>query len=333
MEACRLESRDYVLTSLAISSWEEAAHSLLRLDLEGFRVMCPQCGRRGLPLTKWIKGPKVKPLCVCHLTPNGALDICTVDECEAAAIRAHISLPVQDVERLVANADPYLLFSGGADSLATLAYVRHIASRTQKTVTALHVDTTVGFPEIESFVETACAQLGVDLRVVKPQVDYFALASEWGIPAFNSRWCCRELKIKPLCAFLRAAPDPKIVFDGIRAAESAVRAKYLPVWFHPGFGCLSVSPLFHWTDEEVRCYAEDQSLPQGPHLTLGTSAECWCGAYKTRSDFEALCQLNPELYDKLAEVEASNKNGFTFVYENGERISLKEIRRALETGV
>jgi 3'-phosphoadenosine 5'-phosphosulfate sulfotransferase (PAPS reductase)/FAD synthetase len=158
------------------------------------------------------------------------------------------------------------------------------------------------------------------------------MAEQWGIPAFNSRWCCRELKIKPLATFLRGIQETKIVFDGIRAAESAIRAKYTPFWFHPGFGCLSISPIFRWSDAEVGAYIADNKLPQGDHLTLGTSSECWCGAYKTRSDFEALCRIDPELYGKLADVEANNRNGFTFVYEGGERVSLMDIRRQLEAG-
>lgn len=314
------------------NSWENAARFLMGLRLAGAETDCPKCGCPGLPFTRWTKGPKVKPIHFCHIDLKGSLTTCELDEPSARPVQAEYDLGNDDILGLVRNAKPFVLFSGGKDSLATLAYMKDIAAIAGKTITALHVDTTVGFPEVEVYVRDTCAKLEVQLEVVKPQSDYFSLVADWGIPAFNSRWCCRELKIKPLSTFLQGIDGAKIVFDGIRAAESHVRAKYMPFWFHPGFGCLSVSPIFRWSDEDVQGYIKDQELPQGDHLALGTSGECWCGAYKKRSDFEALCRLNPDLYDKLSEVEANNRNGFTFVYENGERISLQSIRHALEAG-
>lgn len=243
-----------------------------------------------------------------------------------------MSLSDGEIEVLLGSATPYILFSGGKDSLATLMYLNKLASKTSTSLVALHVDTTVGFPETLSYVKDVCSALDVELQIVRPDTDYFTLANQWGIPAFNSRWCCRELKIKPIAEFLKTVPGSKIVFDGIRAAESSLRATYMPIWFHPGFRCLSVSPIFQWSDEEVYSRACVQGLPERPHLDLGSSTECWCGAYKTRSDFEALHRLNPSLYDKLEQVEANNKFGFTFIYEKGERISLQAIRTNLEAG-
>ena len=313
-------------------SWENAARFLIGLELTGFRTECPKCHSAGLPFTQWIKGPKLKPVCVCHGNGAGSLTKCILDEIDASKVRSETELAVEDIAGLIRHAQPFVLFSGGADSLATLAYVKGIADAEGKKVSALHVDTTVGLQEIERYVQDTCSALDVDLHTVNPESDYFALAAQWGIPAFNSRWCCRELKIKPLAAFLKGISGPKIVFDGIRAAESTVRSKYMPFWFHPGFGCLSISPIFRWSDENVKSYIASENLPQGSHLTLGTSGECWCGAYKTRTDFEALCHLNPDLYEKLAELEANNRNGFTFVYNKGERITLHDIRRTLEAG-
>jgi len=314
-------------------SWEGTAAFLLGLGLEGPLADCPACGRQGLPLTKWVKGPKVKPISVCHPNGGGRFNVCELDAVQAKSLRTRVGLSRADVERIMTYASPYVLFSGGKDSLVTLSYMKQIADSVGRSMVALHVDTTVGFPEVEEYVADTCRQFGVVLEIVRPQTDYFSMARNWGIPAFNSRWCCRELKIKPISDYLKQVPGRNVVFDGIRAAESAVRAKYMPYWFHPGFECLSVSPIFDWSDEDVLSYIQRQGLPAGSHLGLGTSAECWCGAYKTRSDFEALCHLNPELFEKLAQVEESNRNGFTFIYENGQRISLKSIRNAQLSGV
>jgi len=42
-----------------------------------------------------------------------------------------------------------------------------------------------------------------------------------------------------------------------------------------------------------------------------------------------LYRLHPEIYRKLMEVEESNKHGFTYVYEKGKRISLKDLAREI----
>jgi 3'-phosphoadenosine 5'-phosphosulfate sulfotransferase (PAPS reductase)/FAD synthetase len=311
-------------------AWLEGIRFLLSLDLSGLSVHCPNCERMGTPTSKWKRGPKAKPLHVFH--PNGGSepDICTLDEEEARQIQREVTLHREDVETLLVSARPFVLFSGGRDSLCALHYLATLASSLGQTVTALHVDTTAGFPEVTGYVESICRRLEVRLEIVTPGVDYFTLAKEWGIPGVSSRWCCRELKIRPMAEFLARVPDRKIVFDGIRAMESAVRGRYLPVWFHPSFNCLSVSPIFEWTDQDVDSYAGHTGLPPNPCAELGTSGECWCGAYKSRADFEALYHLHPDLYDRLMDVEKANKHGFTFVYENGQRIPLKKLQREIE---
>lgn len=306
-------------------AWLEGIGFLLDLNLNGLQARCPKCNRMGTPTPKWQKGPKIKPLHVFHANATSQPDICALGESEAQQVRAQVSLHDGDVEALLRNADPYVLFSGGSDSLCTLHYLATVASSIGRTITALHVDTTAGFPEVTQYVESVCEELEIGLEIVTPEIDFFTLAKEWGIPGINSRWCCRELKIRPLADFLGGIDDPKIVFDGIRAVESTIRGKYLPVWFHPSFNCLSVSPIFHWTDEEIDSYSQDRRLPPTPCAELGTSGECWCGAYKKRADFEQLYHLHPEIYNKLMEVEKANRHGFTFVYENGQRIPLADL--------
>lgn len=310
-------------------SWLEGIDFLLSMNLQGLQIRCPKCNQIGTPVTKWVRGPKIKPLYVFHKDGQNEVDACLLDKNQAEQVREQVTLEEEGIKTLLHSADAYVLFSGGLDSLCTLDYLARIASSIGREITAIHVDTTAGFPEVTRYVEIACEELGINLQIVKPEIDYFTLAKEWGIPGINSRWCCRELKIRPIMDFLAKTSNPKIVFDGIRAAESPIRAKYLPVWFHPSFDCLSVSPIFHWSGEDLDLYVEKRKLPTGPFLELGSSGECWCGAYKKKADFEQLYRLHPEIYQKLIEVEESNKHGFTFIYENGERNSLKDLEREI----
>ena len=214
--------------------------------------------------------------------------------------------------------------------MCLLEYMRRLGDYIGKEITALHVDTTAGFPEVEEYVKVVCKKLKVRLVTVRPNRDYFETAKKWGIPGVRSRWCCETLKVAPMKRYLSEIESPKIIFDGIRAVESNIRATYIPVWYHPAFRCISVSPIFGWSNDKVQNYIEKHKLPKSPTADLNTSAECWCGAYKCRSDFEALLDIHPEIFDKLVDVEKAQRGKYTFLYENGNRVRLNTLRKKVK---
>jgi len=128
--------------------------------------------------------------------------------------------------------------------------------------------------------------------------------------------------------YLQTIEGPRVIFDGIRAAESTDRAKYTPVWYHPTFRCISVSPIVYWSDEQVNHYIRRENLPESPAVGLKISAECWCGAYQSRDDFEALLSVHPEIFDKLLDVENAQNGKYTFLFEKGQQVPLVQLRIA-----
>ena len=307
------------------AAWEEAAKVITARNLRGLTVRCPTCHRPGTLISKWKAKTAVKPLYVVHTNGNGHFKACLLDQDEANAARRKIRITYDDIVKTIRLGRPFVLFSGGRDSICTLEYVRRIAKSVGKELTAVHADTTAGFPEVEEYVKEVCDRLDVQLITVRPLHDYFEVAKKWGIPGFKSRWCCETLKIAPIRRFLATIDGPKVIFDGIRATESWIRAKYVPVWFHPSFRCVSVSPIFGWSDEKVDNYIASKGLPESPTAKLGTSGECWCGAYKCRNDFEELLQIHPEIFDKLVDVEKAQRGKFTFIYEKGSQIPLESL--------
>lgn len=267
----------------------------------------------------------VKPVYVIH-NRNGTIEhVCGLDEEKAEKIRPEVNVFKSDLHKILSGAKCFVLTSGGNDSLATLVYTKREAEKVRADLRAIHVDTTVGFPEVTKYVRKVCRQLGIKLSIVRPEKNFFELAEDWGIPSFRFRWCCRELKIKPIQDFLAKISGRKVVIDGIRAEESNQRAKYLPIWYHPSFKCLSVSPIFRWTKKQVERYVESANLPENPVRQLGCSAECWCGAYKTQSDFLKLKEIKPALFDKLSNLEEQSPTRYTFLYKKGQRIPLRDL--------
>jgi phosphoadenosine phosphosulfate reductase len=256
---------------------------------------------------------------------KGLLDACELDGEQAARVKEKLCLFSEDVMKLIRLGRPIALFSGGKDSLCLVARMSVLAKAARRDLTAIHADTTAGFPEVESYVKKVCAQLSVPLTVVRPQRDFFETAKRWGIPSPRSRWCCKTLKVAPMRRHLQTIEEPKVIFDGIRAAESTSRAKYTPVWYHPTFKCISVSPIFYWSDEQIKQYIHRNNLPESPAVKLNTSAECWCGAYQGKEDFEALLSTHPDIFDKLVEVEKAQKGKYTFLFENGQQVPLVQL--------
>jgi 3'-phosphoadenosine 5'-phosphosulfate sulfotransferase (PAPS reductase)/FAD synthetase len=307
--------------------WESAAKLFVKKNFRGLKVTCPKCSKDGTLISKWIKGSPVKPLYVCHSNGNGYFKTCHLEGKQAIHARSNIGIARDDIVKTLRMGEPFILFSGGKDSLCLLYYLSRLAKTIGKKITALHVDTTASFPEVEEYVQNVCSQLNVSLVIVRPPYDYFELAKKWGIPGVKSRWCCETLKISPIRRFLSNVVGKKIIFDGIRSAESNIRATYIPIWYHPSFRCISVSPIFDWSYERVRKYIELNNLPKSPVSNMNTSAECWCGAYKCRNDFEALLEIHPDIFDKLVEVERAQRGKYTFLFEKGVRVPLDSLKK------
>ena len=204
----------------------------------------------------------------------------------------------------------YVLFSGGKDSLCALALVKEIGDEVNAQVRAVHVDTTVSLPENLEYVRDICSRLNVPLDVVSPEEDFFSMAKRYGAPRFNARWCCYALKIKPLRDYLRGKRN-KIVADGIRRGESSKRRRYSWFWYDKRhFRCFVIHPIIDWSERQVLDFLSKRGLPLNPlYRKFKRAAECWCGVFKSRRDFEVLRAYNPELFRRLLDVERSFKGG------------------------
>lgn len=104
----------------------------------------------------------------------------------------------------------YLAFSGGKDSQA-LYHVAQLAGVKFKGHMSL---TSVDPPQVIRFVKRQYP----DVELIKPKMSMFDKAIEMGIlPTMRVRWCCAQFK--------ESAGAGKVTLIGVRAAESARRAK------------------------------------------------------------------------------------------------------------
>lgn len=230
---------------------------------------------------------------------------------------------------LLSNAEKgFVLFSGGKDSSAALAFSKELMEffGFKVDLTALYVETTAGLPGSSSFVEEFCRDLEVKLEVLRPSQDYFTLAEKWGVPRPRARWCCFHLKIQPIKEYLsQFDKSDYVVLDGLRREESRKRSNYPPTYMHRHFG-LVIHPIIDWTKKQVDDYLNEKGLPINPAYDFGFSSwECWCGVYKSKSEFKKLKEVAPEFFDKLVDLESKLKSGYAYAYFGGEPFYLREL--------
>lgn len=168
-------------------------------------------------------------------------------------------------------------FSGGKDSQACL--IKAVNDYGKDKVTAVFCDT--GWEHTDTYVhiESVCQQLGVELITLKSQkyTDFVDMAiKKTRFPSSQRRFCTSELKVIPMIDYILSQDDSFIIIQGIRARESAARARYDTEcsYFKEYFNneikglyhkravldwCKThdasvLRPIFHWTAQEVIDY-------------------------------------------------------------------------------
>jgi phosphoadenosine phosphosulfate reductase len=166
-------------------------------------------------------------------------------------------------ERLVAALERsgpercFAAWTGGKDSTTALHLWRELLAERAPgaTVRALCIDTGFKFPEIRAFRERIAAEWGVNLRVVRPDVDPDSYPAARDMTA-----CCMDLKIEPLKRAL-AEFGVETLITGVRADEHPDRAdrQWLEKMDDPPHA--RMNPILHWTEMDVWAHAMDAGLP------------------------------------------------------------------------
>jgi 3'-phosphoadenosine 5'-phosphosulfate sulfotransferase (PAPS reductase)/FAD synthetase len=152
------------------------------------------------------------------------------------------------------------------------------------------------------------------------------LAEKWGVPRPRARWCCFHLKIQPIKDYLSQFDrEDYVVLDGIRREESKKRSNYPATYVHPHFGIV-VHPIIYWTGKKVDQYLKKKKLPINPAYKFGFSSwECWCGVFKSKSEFKRLKEVDPTFFSKLVNLESKLNSGYAYAYFGGKPFYLRDI--------
>ncbi len=156
-------------------------------------------------------------------------------------------------------------WTGGKDSTVVLALWREVLKSKGKEASlvlvpqALSIDTGVKFSEVMSFRDRLAVKWGVDVKVIRPDVDITAYPV-----AEDHVKCCGDLKIKPLQKAIEEF-EIDLLISGIRRDEHPSRAgrRYMEVRDEPDHTLLN--PILEWTEMDIWSFI---TMYQIPHCEL-----------------------------------------------------------------
>ena len=233
-------------------------------------------------------------------------------------------------------------FSGGKDSLASLLWTReHIT----KNFTTVFCDTGWEHPLTYEYINRIADKLHLDLVTLKSKkydgmVDLARHQGKW--PAPSSRSCTGELKTKPMIDYiLDEVRDNTLIVQGIRAAESARRAKmsaqctYFKYYFEPygydrngkpkkhtyrskdvrafraKYADDLLRPVFDWSAQQVIDYILAAGLEPNPLYKMGYKrVGCWPCVMIIQRDILNISRQNPERIEQIAALEKEIGSGY-----------------------
>lgn len=133
-------------------------------------------------------------------------------------------------------------------------------------------------------------------EILQPKLTFYELVEKKGLPTRLNRYCCERLK--------EYGSIGKIVFEGVRSAESSKRQgrDYIQCdnrkWQK---GSQHIYPLYDWSDVDIWNYIKENNIKLAPAYDLGLKrlgcVGCPLVSRKGHREFEF--KLYPKYYDTI----------------------------------
>ena len=235
-----------------------------------------------------------------------------------------------------------VFFSGGKDSQASLIWA--VKEYGKKYVEAVFCDTGWENPITYDHVRTITEQMDVPLVILKSKkyngfLDL--IKKKMRFPSTKARFCTQELKSKPGVDYVLSFKENVIVVEGIRADESATRAKMLPqctyfkFYFEPigknkkgedvyhtyrkkavikwckEYNADKIRPVFDWTAEQTINYIKDAGQTPNPLYYMGFSrVGCFPCVMWRKKEIKLMIENHPNRWEFLKQKEAELGRSF-----------------------
>jgi len=188
-------------------------------------------------------------------------------------------------------------FSGGKDSVVVL----YQATQIKPDIDVLYMNTTIDYPETESYIKKIQNDWNLNLIEVKPIRDFFDFYKDLGPPSQFMKWCCKTLKFGPLSRLIEDRYETDVlVATGIRKNESYSRRNFQRVQRNDKVPKqVLMFPILNWNSLLVWLYIYWKKIPINEAYLQGRSRiGCWPCPERRPKEFKILERTHPKLWDK-----------------------------------
>jgi 3'-phosphoadenosine 5'-phosphosulfate sulfotransferase (PAPS reductase)/FAD synthetase len=200
-------------------------------------------------------------------------------------------------------------FSGGKDSTALILWAKEHLGVPGRDFDTVFCDTGWEHPITAAYVQWINETV-LNLSLITVRSDKYTgfeqlILERNMVPGVHSRFCTQELKVFPLHKYFETLDDEVTSYQGIRADESAKRARMLPrQWVDEGIGYWIERPLLQWTSEQVFALHEHHGVKPNPLYRMGHSrVGCWPCIMTGLGELKRIIQFSPELKPRLIAIE------------------------------
>jgi 3'-phosphoadenosine 5'-phosphosulfate sulfotransferase (PAPS reductase)/FAD synthetase len=216
--------------------------------------------------------------------------------------------------------------SGGRDSAALAVWMRE--NRPEVELEYFFTDTGKELPEVYDFLDRLEGFLGKPIARLNPDRDFDFWLKEYGnfLPSPRTRWCTRQLKLRPLETWLRSDLDAgQIVhsYVAIRADEPS----------RDGYQSTHENMLVHLPLREAGIdrrgvieLLEGAGVGEPAYYQWRSRSGCTFCFFQQKIEWVRLMRQHPEAYADAANYEkTAHDNGTPFTWSQGE--SLEQLAR------
>lgn len=222
-----------------------------------------------------------------------------------------------------------LSFSGGKDSTALALHLVNNYPDIAERLEVVFCDTGTELPETYDYIRRFQAITGLDVKFInalqynRHSVDDkrnrnafdLTLAELYGnfLPRPSMRWCTRELKIKPLEAYVGG--DRAYSYIGIRVEEKRDGYQQRAQPAKPGGKPVVISeqpnilPVYPFKEDnldlyDVKTILDDSGLGLPRYYQWRSRSGCYFCFYQQIGEWQGLKENHPELFEKAKEYES-----------------------------
>lgn len=213
---------------------------------------------------------------------TGQKQVVVKEDCDSFDIMPEDEANAQGKSSILTNKiDIFVVsFSGGKDSQVVLDLVSRVVPSTDFSV--IYSDTGYELPSsLELYDTTANFYVEkypeIKFHIARNRQPLMYYWDNLGSPSRIQRWCCSVMKSAPLARTIKELSgmnkQPQIIlFDGVRAEESANRAGRPRVGKNVKHNnMINLSPLLNWNSTEIYLYILFHHLPFNPAYRKGFS--------------------------------------------------------------